>query len=245
MKHNLKDKIYYLKDGSEPISFVLQSRSGKRSPLIYFDEAKQVNRALRYARNQKSPFEDEQDEHAIVEPIVFENGELRVDKTNVVLQKFLELHPGNNKIFIEFDPEREAKKDLEMFDQEVEALIAAKEMSIAQCEDFLRAIGGNNVDTMTSQEVRRDVRVYARTNPYEFLVLTGDPSVRMRSNISKFFEAKMLQTRNSGKDIYFNLPNDKKKLATLPEDTTKEDFLYEYFTSEDNHPAYSRLLNEL
>lgn len=245
MKHNLKDKIYYLKDGSEPISFVLQSRSGKRAPLIWFDEEKQVNRALRYARNQKSPFEDEQDEHAIVEPIVFENGELRVDKTNVVLQRFLEMHPAFGKVFLEFNSEREAKKDLEMFDQEVEALIAAKEMSIEQCEDFLRGVVGGKVDNMTSQEIRRDVRVYARSNPYEFLTLTGDPSVRMKSNIIKFFETKMIQTRNQERDIYWNLPDNKKKLATLPEDVSKEDFLFEYFTSEENHPVYSRMLKEL
>jgi len=238
------DKVYRLKRGT-PLSYTLASRNHPSFPLMWFDEKNNVNRVLRYASNQKSPFEDEQDEHAIVEPIVFENGELRVSKTNVVLQKFLELHPGNGKVFVEFNPEREAKKDLEMFDQEVDALIAAKEMSIEQCEDFLRGVVGGRVDDMTSQEIRRDVRVYARTNPYEFLTLTGDPSVRMRSNISKFFETKMIQTRNQERDIYWNLPDNKKKLATLPEDTSKEDFLFEYFTSEENHPVYSRMLKEL
>jgi len=34
------------------------------------------NRPLRYARNQKSPFEDEQDGNVILEPIVFEDGML-------------------------------------------------------------------------------------------------------------------------------------------------------------------------
>ncbi|NCX26843.1 MAG: GNAT family N-acetyltransferase, partial [Burkholderiaceae bacterium] len=40
--------------------------------LYHFDG--KTNRALRYARNQKSPFEDEQDGNFILEPIVFENG---------------------------------------------------------------------------------------------------------------------------------------------------------------------------
>ena len=47
---------------------------------MYFDERQELNRALRYARNQKSPFEDEQDGNAIVEPIVFEDGFLSVPK---------------------------------------------------------------------------------------------------------------------------------------------------------------------
>ena len=58
--------------------------------------------------NQNSPFQDEQDDTAILEPIVFENGFLSVPKTNQVLQKFLDLHPGNGRIFVEINKEAEA-----------------------------------------------------------------------------------------------------------------------------------------
>jgi hypothetical protein len=74
---------------------------------------KGINRPLRFARNQRSPFQDEQDETAIVEPIVFENGVLRVSKQDTVLQEFLKYHPGNGRIFEEFVPERDAEKDIE------------------------------------------------------------------------------------------------------------------------------------
>ena len=49
---------------------MLNSRNTRRSPLLYFDEEKGVNRPLRYARNQKTPFEDDQDDNIILEPIV-------------------------------------------------------------------------------------------------------------------------------------------------------------------------------
>ena len=52
---------------------MLPSRNTKRYPLLWFDEDKGVNRPLRYAINQKTPFEDEQDGNAIVEPIIFED----------------------------------------------------------------------------------------------------------------------------------------------------------------------------
>ena len=70
-------------------------------PLLYFDEETGINRPLRYARNQNSPFQDEQDDNAILEPIVFEDGFLFVPKTNQILQKFLALHPANGSIFVE------------------------------------------------------------------------------------------------------------------------------------------------
>ena len=81
MKLQLKQRIYFLKNNRAPLTFVLQSRNSRRSPLLWFDEEKGINRALRYARNQRSPFEDEQDDNAIVEPIMFENGKLSVDST--------------------------------------------------------------------------------------------------------------------------------------------------------------------
>ena len=91
---------------------MIPARNSRRSPLMYFDEDKGVNRALRYARNQKSPFEDEQDGNAILEPIVFEDGFLFVPKTNPVLQQFLSLHPSNGHLFMEVDKEVDATADV-------------------------------------------------------------------------------------------------------------------------------------
>ena len=70
MKIQRKDRVYILKSHSTPLSFMLNSRNTRRSPLLYFDEEKGVNRPLRYARNQKTPFEDDQDDNIILEPIV-------------------------------------------------------------------------------------------------------------------------------------------------------------------------------
>ena len=80
-RKNLVDKVYKLTRNAAPLSFMLQTRSSSKRPLLYFDDTKGVNRALRYARNQNSPFEDEQDGNAIVEPVIFEDGFLRVPRT--------------------------------------------------------------------------------------------------------------------------------------------------------------------
>ena len=72
------DKVYKLTKEAAPLSYMLPTRNTKRFPLLWFDENAGYNRALRYAKNQKTPFEDEQDGNAILEPVIFENGFLRV-----------------------------------------------------------------------------------------------------------------------------------------------------------------------
>jgi hypothetical protein len=92
------DKVYKLIHSS-PLSFTIPSRSTRRFPLLWFDEDQNTNRPLRYAINQKSPFEDEQDGNPLIEPVIFEDGMLRVPKNNPVLQQFLYYHPMMNNVF--------------------------------------------------------------------------------------------------------------------------------------------------
>ena len=245
MKIQLKNKVYLLKGQATPLTYTLQSRSSKRKPLLYFDEEKGINRPLRYARNQRSPFEDEQDNNAIVEPIVFIDGVLNVDRTDTVLQMFLDHHPAKNKVFEEFVPERDAEKDIEDMNYEVDALVAAREISIDKCEEILREIIGSRVESMTSKEVRRDIMVYARNSPYEFLTMAGDPDVKMKNNIAKFFDMNIIQLRNKGKDVYFNLPNSKKRMLTVPEGEEALDAVKAYFETEEGEPIYNKLCREL
>ena len=74
----LKDRSYRLIGATAPLSYSINTRNSSRKQLLHFDG--QTNRALRYASNQKSPFEDEQDGNAILEPVVFERGMLIVQK---------------------------------------------------------------------------------------------------------------------------------------------------------------------
>jgi hypothetical protein len=215
-KPEIKDRVYVLKDGSPPLSFMLPSRNTKRFPLLHFDEETNTNRALRYARNQKSPFEDEQDGNYILEPIVFEDGALVVQKNNPVLQKFLDLHPAKGDIFEEFDPEKEAAENLEYLNFELDAQIAAREISIDTAMAVLRVMIGSRVENMTSQEIRRDIMVYAKNNPEEFLEMIDDSDLQLRNKAAKYIEMGYLQFRNAQRDIFFNLKDNKRKMMSVP-----------------------------
>jgi len=134
------DKAYKLTRDSAPLSLILASRHTTRFPLLHFDENTGLNRPLRYARNQNSPFQDEQDDNAILEPIVFEDGFLYVPKNNQVLQKFMSLHPGNGRIFVEIDKAKEAQEIVEDLNLEVDALIEARQLNVEQVENISRVL---------------------------------------------------------------------------------------------------------
>ena len=216
MKKQIKDRVYVLKSDSTPLSFMLASRNTRRFPLMYFDEEKGVNRSLRYARNQKSPFEDEQDSNAILEPVVFEDGFLRVSKNNPVLQWFLSLHPGFGKIFEELDTEKDAAQEVYNMDVELDAEVAARDMSIDVAESIARVVMGSNVSRMTSAEIKRDIRLYARRNPVEFLDMLDDPMIKLQSLSQRALDENILTLKNKGRDVYFNLKDNKKKMITVP-----------------------------
>ena len=209
------DKVYKLKNGS-PLSYTLASRNHPRFPLMWFDEKNNVNRALRYATNQKSPVEDEQDGNAIIEPIIFEDGFLRVPKNNPVLQQFLHYHPLNGIIFTEVDKEKEAAEEVEDLNLEVEALIEARQLTIEQIETLTRVMFGKDPSTVSTAELKRDILVFAKTDPREFLNILNDPELKYQAKIRMFFENKLLVLRNNDKEIWFNTATNKKKMMSIP-----------------------------
>lgn len=209
------DKVYKLKMGN-PLSYTLASRNHPRYPLMWYDEKNNVNRVLRYATNQKSPFEDEQDGTAMVEPIIFEDGFLRVPKNNPVLQQFLHYHPLNGVIFTEVDKEKEAAEEVADLNMEVEALVEARQLSIDQIETLTRVMFGKDPSTVSTAELRRDILVFAKTDPREFLNILNDPELKYQAKIRMFFENKLLIMRNGDKEVWYNTPTNKKKMLSVP-----------------------------
>jgi hypothetical protein len=183
---------------------------------MWYDEKNNVNRVLRYATNQKSPFEDEQDGTAMVEPIIFEDGFLRVPKNNPVLQQFLHYHPLNGVIFTEVDKEKEAAEEVADLNMEVEALVEARQLSIDQIETLTRVMFGKDPSTVSTAELRRDILVFAKTDPREFLNILNDPELKYQAKIRMFFENKLLILRNGDKEVWYNTPTNKKKMLSVP-----------------------------
>ena len=246
-KSQYKAKSYRLKQGQSPLSYMLASRHSSRSPLLHFNEETGVNEPLRYARNQKSPFENEQDGNAILEPIVFEDGMLSVGKENQVLQQFLALHPSNGFVFEEIDKERDAAAELEWVEYELEAQIEAKKITkdISKLTQICRVLMGNAVENMTTAELKRDILVYAKNNPDDFLDTLNDPMLELMDDVYQFFNTSLLTLKNSGKDVYYNLPNNKKKMLTVPFGEDVNFIVASFMQSDDGLEVYKLLKNKI
>ena len=235
----LKDKTYRLLNGS-PLTFVLASRNHPRFPLMWFDEKKNQNRVLRYSVNQSSPFEDEQDNNPILEPIVFEDGMLHVPKNNPVLQEFLYYHPQNGIVFAELDKEKEASQDVSYLNLEVDALIEARSLDISQMEMLTRVIFGKDPSTLSTAEMKRDILVFAKQDPQTFMEIVKDPELKFQAKVRMFFESGLLTVKND-KDIYFNTATSKKKMCSIAFGSDAFDMALAYLQSDDGIDALKML----
>ena len=241
--NQLFDRVFVLTKDKAPLSYALPSRNTKRFSLLYFDGT--TNRALRYARNQKSVFEDEQDDKAILEPIIFEDGALVVSSTNPVLGKFLDLHPLNGEVFRELNQEKEANDDIEMLNIELDAQVMARSMSIETMESVGRLIYGPSVDKMTSSELKRDIMLYARNYPKQFIELANDPDLEDSAMASKALSNGLFTLRNNNKEIWFNMPGNKRKLINIQPGEDPVSALTVYFESEEGAPIAEAVKSKL
>lgn len=216
-------KTYKLTSNKAPLSFMIPTKSSRGYSLLYFDEEKNENRALRYARNQKSPFEDEQDGNVILEPIVFEDGMLHVPKNNPVLQEFLHYHPMNGKKFEEVNEAKDAEEEVEILNLEVDALVEASKLSIEQIESLSRVLFGKDTSKISTAELKRDILIFAKSNPSDFLDAINDPTVKIQGTVQLFFDKGLLTFRRNKKEIWFHTPLNKTRMLVVP---FNEDPLY-------------------
>lgn len=235
------DKVYKLTRNAAPLSFMLATRHTRRFPLLWVDPETGVNRELRYARNQRSPFVDEQDGNAIIEPVVFEDGFLRVRKSNQVLQKFLDVHPQNGIRFKELDNAKEAQEVVDNINIELDAMIKARSLSIAQLETLTRVLFKKDPSRISTDEMKRDILVYAKREPQEFMSVVNDPVLKLQATVHKFFEEGLIKYRNKNKEVWFATKTNKTRLCTIP---FGEDPIYivsSYFQSDDGIEALKHL----
>jgi hypothetical protein len=235
------DKVYKLTRNAAPLSFMLATRHTRRFPLLWVDPETGVNRELRYARNQKSPFVDEQDKNAIIEPIIFEDGFLRVSKSNQILQKFLDVHPHNGVKFKELDKAKDAQEIVESINIELDAMIEARSLSIAQLETLTRVLFSKDPSRISTDEMKRDILVYAKREPEEFMSIVNDPVLKLQATVHKCFEEGLIKYRNKNKEVWFNTKTNKTRLCAIP---FGEDPIYivsSYFQSDDGIEALKHI----
>jgi hypothetical protein len=242
-KLEAKDRTYLLKTQEAPLSYYIAHKDTPRKRLLYYNQETNTNHPLRYARNSNTPFQDEQDANVIVEPIVFEDGVLMVPKNNPVLQEFLHYHPGNGTEFYEFDAERDAQEDVQELFSEIDALILARDLAdkdITTLEAVARLVLSGNVDNMSSAEIKRDMMLFAKRYPQDFMEAASDPMLKINNFAARAFTAGYLTFRGN-KDIHYNFKDNKKRLMTVPFGHDQIHALASYLQSDEGLELYKYL----
>lgn len=237
----IRDRIYLLKGGATPVNYILRSRHHLNKPLQYFDGT--MTRSLRYASNQVSIFEDEQMGDVTLPAIIFRDGKLQVPKENTLLQQFLSVyHPDLNKVYFEFDPNKEAEGEIKTVEEELEAMNLAKDMPIEDLEAIARVCLQGRVSDMASNEIRRDMLIYARKNPKEFVELTKDENINLRNAAVRAAEMGIIQIADDNRTVKWASGD---KIITVPYGENVYSALAVYFKTDEGLDVLQAISNQL
>jgi len=235
----IKDRMYYLTGNKTPLSRMIKSTG-----IYWFDEEKGYERELKYCQNQKTPFVDEMKGDQRLEHIVFRSGNLFVPKEKTVLQKLLSLyHPHRDTIFYEFKPAAVAAEEIDVLEQQVEALVAARNVDIDMAEAIMRVEVGSKVSELSSKELRRDLLIFARNNPKLFLELADDENVILRNFGIKAVEEGIL--RLSQDQRYFMWGSNGRKIMTVPFEEHPYTALAHWFKTDEGMEIFSNIEKRL
>lgn len=239
----IKDRTYYIL-GKNPLTHTIHSKHTSKHPLLYFDAKKGVQRELRYATNQTSPFVDEQKGEVTLGHIIFKNGDLFVPKEKQNLQKLLSLyHPLRDKLYSEFSPVEVAEDDLEILDVQIDALNIARDMDIDQAEAILRTEIGSKVSKMSSKELKRDLLLFARQRPYLFLELANDENVQLRNVAIIAAENGIISLSQDQRT--FTWASNGAKLMTVPFDENPYSAMAAFFKTDEGVQVFKSIEKKL
>ena len=235
----IKDRIYNLKGGKQPLS-----RSVKAASIYYFDEEKGYERELKYCENQITSFVDEMKGDQRLAHIIFRSGALFVPKEKTVLQKLLSIyHPHRNVVYIEHKPEIIAESEVDILELEVDALMAARNLDIDMAEAVMRVELGSKVVDLSSKELKRDLLLYAKRNPSLFLELVNDENVMLRNFGIRATEAGILRLSQDQRN--FSWGSNGRKLMTVPFNEHPYSALAQWFKTDEGMEIYSNIEKQL
>ena len=252
-----KNRVYKLSGKHKKTPFVTLQSSDKTARgarrLLWFDEEKGYERALRYVRNHPSPFIDDQEQSKGVltpEHIVFSDGYLLVDEHEQSLQKFLDKHPWNEKnanngpvSFYEYDPAEIAKAQVEDIMSEAEALQAALNADLATTEAILRPRLGNSIHDKKSAELTRELLIYAKQNPAQFMEDLDNDNLLLMNAAYTAIDFGVMSLGDSGRSLVWN--ETKKKVLALPFGDNPYKFIGDWFTTDEGLEYLNKITQKL
>ena len=77
-------------------------------------------------------------------------------------------------------------------------------------------LSGIDVSKVSTAEMKRDILVYARNYPEDFLDIINDPMLKLQAKVNKFFDSGLLTYRKNRKEVWYSTPTNKKRMLVVP-----------------------------
>ena len=142
---------------------------------------------------------------------------------------------------MEVNKEKEAAEKNAALDLEVDALIEARGLSVEQIENVTRVLFQKDPTTYSIEELKREILIFAKTSPKDFLNMIKDPALKLNAVIQSFFDKKLLTLRNNKKEIWYNTASNKKKLMNVPYGEDPLFMAASFFESDDGIEMFKHL----
>ena len=167
-----------------------------------------------------------------------------VPKNKQTLQKLLSLyHPHKDSVYYEWQPAKNAAKQIDVLEMEVDALVAARNVDIDMAEAIMRVEKGSEVSNLSSKELKRDLLVFARNNPKLFLELADDENVMLRNFGIRAVEAGILRLSSDQRNFLWG--SNGRKLMVIPFDEHPYTALAHWFKTDEGMEIYSNIEKRL
>jgi hypothetical protein len=242
----LQNKTYRLADDRSGESCMI--KTGKKGDLTIFDEETGRRRAIRHCPNQRSIFIDEQDQHALITPIIFEYGTLDVDGRQPITQQFLDAHPANTANgggwFEVINEEQEAKESIE--DEELKNDIMYAVREVAKKKDGIHELSAvvavllDSVDEaskMGIESLKRVIYNEIDNDPKYFVDEKGnvtifeDDGIKRKYLILRAIKEGIIKKSVNNRSMVW--AKDNKVIATAPRSIELVEYFSDYLSTEE------------
>ena len=144
-----------------------------------------------------------------------------------------------------FDANKEAESDVKDVELELEAMNLAKDMDISDLEAVARVAIDGNVSEMASNEIRRDMLIFARQDPEQFMTLAKDENISLRNAAVRSVEIGILTIGDDQRTVSWGKGKKKGKIITVPYGENVYSALAVYFKTDEGLDVLQYITNQL
>tara|TARA_R110000796_G_scaffold59371_4_gene136839 strand:- start:11909 stop:12748 length:840 start_codon:yes stop_codon:yes gene_type:complete len=240
------EKEYRLADDRSGLSFII--KIGREKNLLVFDEEKGISRPIRHCPNEPTIYADKQSDFALVEPIIFMHGYLKVGRQEQITQQFLDAHPDNSanggSWFEEVNDEKEAEADLIIDDLKIDLYNAVRNKleeddGIYELEAVVAVLENNVQDasSMSPKSLKRRIYQEIENNPLYFaddsfqVTIFQDDYINRKYFVLRAVKEAIIKKSPNGKSMLW--VRDNKTIVTAPRGLELVEYFADFLGTEE------------